>query len=926
MKSGCKSTRVRDPLRARHFSSFAELPAEWGPERAAAASAVAAYEEQIRLAASRALRAWTGLVRSAVLEGVITASGSVTIDGKTHDGAELTITPLTAAASRPNPEMVPSLFTRWYQLADRHIVGAVRGVLGKVFAEFLREEDVASARPWQEQYLAEVHNRLVGIADDTYDLIRAIVVEGVDTGASIEDMRDRIGEVLSMQRSDSVWPNRATVIARTEVMGAYNGGTLAAWRVEAGASGEAMDKVWLATDDNRTRHSHDEADGQRVDLGARFEVGGALLDHPGDPTAPAKEVIQCRCTMLRLAKDETTPEVEDRQLTASAADDPLAAALAEAITHPIDPEQPPGGCIRGPETAATETGPDGVTATEKENPVVRKWVSDPYLAPFGEPTGDGRIFKAGSLTAREFPLPVLFQESSGYGHEGSVVVGRILEADLSGAGIVSSGDYLDDESVKEHVDKAIALTSTGLGHVSVDLASVVAELVDEDGNPVTWDDLFDAWDEGEDIVVLEQVVEGELIAVTQVATPAFAQAKIRLVESDAEDKDADEAPDGGDQASLVAAADSAGEEIAVGDVVRLSVPGDQLGGAREETPLPCEGTVTDVEEDQVTVEVTKVDDGEGMTDLEEPVTVATEPANVTVVKEDAEDEAGDEQRVEVVASEKTVVEHVVTEKRTEPALTAAGPLRPPASWFEDPKLTGPTALTVTDEGRIYGHVALWNACHVAFANTCVTPPPSPSEYRYFHVGEVVCDDGSRVAVGNLTLGGRHASLSMGWKAATQHYDDSGKGAGVVRLYEDEFGIAYAGAITPGLTDTDLYDLRRCPVSGDWREVAGQMDLIGVLAVNVGGFPTPRFASGAHGRTALVAAPGVRPDYEQDGKTKSRRRRSGGLSSMQVTERIKREVKAEMAAERRRAERLNRLAAGIKRDPKSRIAELAASIR
>jgi hypothetical protein len=266
---------------------------------------------------------------------------------------------------------------------------------------------------------------------------------------------------------------------------------------------------------------------------------------------------------------------------------------------------------------------------------------------------------------------------------------------------------------------------------------------------------------------------------------------------------------------------------------------------------------------------------------------------------------------------------MVKETRTEPAPTAAGPLRPPAAWFENPKLTGPTACTITDEGRIYGHVALWNACHVAFANTCVTPPPSPSEYRYFHVGEVVCDDNSRVAVGNLTLGGRHASLSMGWKAATQHYDDSGKGAAVVRLYEDEHGIAYAGSITPGLTDVDLYDLRRSPVSGDWREVAGEMDLIGVLAVNTGGFPTPRFASGAHGRTALVAAPGVRPEYA--GETKSRKR-PRGMSPSPVAERIKREVKAEMAAERRRAERLSRLAAGIKRDPKSRLAELAASIR
>jgi hypothetical protein len=131
------------------------------------------------------------------------------------------------------------------------------------------------------------------------------------------------------------------------------------------------------------------------------------------------------------------------------------------------------------------------------------------LAPFAEPTGDGRIFKAGSLHARDLPLPLLFQQSSGMGHEGSVVVGRITAVQFTDAGIVAAGDYLDDESVTEDVTRAAALAEQGLGHVSVDLAAVTAELIDEAGNPVDWDTLFEAWDRGEDIpVVLEQVTDG----------------------------------------------------------------------------------------------------------------------------------------------------------------------------------------------------------------------------------------------------------------------------------------------------------------------------------------------------------------------------------------------------------------------------------
>lgn len=61
----------------------------------------------------------------------------------------------------------------------------------------------------------------------------------------------------------------------------------------------------------------------------------------------------------------------------------------------------------------------------------------------------------------------------------------------------------------------------------------------------------------------------------------------------------------------------------VGDVVRLKIPGDQLGGARSEEPVECTGTVVDVEPDQITVEVTDAADGP----LEEPVKIATEPGN-----------------------------------------------------------------------------------------------------------------------------------------------------------------------------------------------------------------------------------------------------------------------------------------------------------
>ena len=78
-------------------------------------------------------------------------------------------------------------------------------------------------------------------------------------------------------------------------------------------SGTDMVKVWLATEDSRTRPSHREADGQRVPMGANFIVGGHSLAFPGDPSGPPGEIIQCRCTMLLMEPDEDV-DLSDRQL------------------------------------------------------------------------------------------------------------------------------------------------------------------------------------------------------------------------------------------------------------------------------------------------------------------------------------------------------------------------------------------------------------------------------------------------------------------------------------------------------------------------------------------------------------------------------------------------------------------------------------
>jgi hypothetical protein len=53
--------------------------------------------------------------------------------------------------------------------------------------------------------------------------------------------------------------------------------------------------VWKATDDDRTRDDHAEADGQEVPAGDYFTVGGEQLLYPGDPDGSLGNTENCRC-------------------------------------------------------------------------------------------------------------------------------------------------------------------------------------------------------------------------------------------------------------------------------------------------------------------------------------------------------------------------------------------------------------------------------------------------------------------------------------------------------------------------------------------------------------------------------------------------------------------------------------------------------
>lgn len=181
--------------------------------------------------------------------------------------------------------------------------------------------------------------------------------------------------------------------------------------------------------------------------------------------------------------------------------------------------------------------------------------------------------------------------------------------------------------------------------------------------------------------------------------------------------------------------------------------------------------------------------------------------------------------------------------------------QPESEWFKNPGLDEPTALTVTADGRVFGHVATWGTCHVGRKDRCVLPPRSNSNYKYFNVGEVLTADGEAVSVGRLTAGTGHASIEFGAQPAAAHYDDTGWAAAYVHSGEDEYGIWVAGAVSPSATPEQIATLRAASVSGDWRLIDGSLELVSVLAVNSPGFPVPRATAGlvAGAQVSLVAA-------------------------------------------------------------------------
>lgn len=152
-----------------------------------------------------------------------------------------------------------------------------------------------------EQYLQQAANRLVAIGNELWFNARTQLAEGIAAGESQPQLAQRVRDALGVTLP------RARTIARTESHGARNvaaAATLQRFEAAYGVGPGIMRKQWQATEDERTRHTHHEADGQTVQFADPFTVGGFSLAFPGDPAGPPQEVINCRCTTYAVFNPE----------------------------------------------------------------------------------------------------------------------------------------------------------------------------------------------------------------------------------------------------------------------------------------------------------------------------------------------------------------------------------------------------------------------------------------------------------------------------------------------------------------------------------------------------------------------------------------------------------------------------------------------
>lgn len=480
----------------------------------------------------------------------------------------------------------------------------------------------------------------------------------------------------------------------------------------------------------------------------------------------------------------------------------------------------------------------------------------------GVPTGDGRVIMPYGFTTRDLPLPLSWQEMSDYGHDKSVVVGRMdtVQVDPMTGDVNATGVWLD-ESIIPEVAKARELVSNRVIGPSMDAGACEMEYQCTGGGEGHFDD--DGYHEPELMGEVCVFTAYECAGATLVSVPAFTGVWL--------------ATDGESALTAAGARTSGWSDMPVDtnatewDSSAAEKNVASWAGVDEQDATESDWAKyaraflwQDPDADPMTkgaykLPVADVVDGELMINPHGVYAVAGALSGArggTDIPQDAQDTIKGTVRTLYGKIAKALDDDTIEAPFA--ALTASAVAVPPMGWFANPGLDGPTPITIDADGRVFGHAALWGTCHIGLPG-CVTPPQSQSGYAYFRTGATYTD-GGEIPTGKLTVGGGHADGQLGYAATAEHYDNACAAVATVAAGEDEYGIWVAGAVLATATEQQVEALRQSPLSGDWRDIGGSLEMVACHAVNVPGFPVPRprAAIAASGRQLSLVAAGVVP--------------------------------------------------------------------
>lgn len=535
-------------------------------------------------------------------------------------------------------------------------------------------------------------------------------------------------------------------------VGASNAGSIAFMR----ATGEVATKQWRTRIDGRERVQHRLANGQEVDLDAKFIVGGTPMDHPGDPSAPASLVAACRCVMkFGLTPDSADLAQQGDTLAASAQEAPMSAT--QLVTFTVDSQ--------GYSDAALVAA---MTAMDLADTAAWEGV----ICVTGQPTGDRRMFN--SLSWAELPLPLrrnIVESHGGIPQTQAVLVGRIDQIEMRQNEVWASGVIdLGSEAGRETARLMGTREAPGF------LRGVSIDGDEEPGNPATIESVFPA--DCADLAMAEGAPSMEDMArCMEPELSIWSHARIR-------------------GATLT-------------DIAALTQANLYLTDGATEMP----------------------------DELEREATMPTQKA---------------------ASGEPTMAD--VVESLTAAAATIVIPDLPPAWWYEQPEtLPDIGAISITDEGRIFGLLAPGGVAHRGLPKRTEAPTRNVDYSKWANRPvRVTKEDGTvgRIAAGPITMACGHPSatgpLSRDAAVTMEMYENSCSIFATACIGEDRKGNVWiAGSVLPDVTSSQLARALACQLSGDWRpsrERQGWREFCAALIV-----PVPAFATAGSGARVSMQA-------------------------------------------------------------------------